>query len=97
MLYLYVLSSNNTEICYNIEVSSELTDVEMITLYEILTPGLDIVLISHFPYLNILEGKGVEIGPFMNFETAFSTNVVSAPPILVTEKKKRIFLDIISN
>jgi phosphoribosylformylglycinamidine synthase len=90
MLYLYVLSSNNTEICYNIEVSSELTDVEMITLYEILTPGLDIVLISHFPYLNILEGKGVEIGPFMNFETAFSTNVVSACINAGIEKIRRV-------
>ena len=78
MLHLYVQVSESQECCFNVEVSEQLTDAELVTLYEMLSPGLEVIRVSSFPNLDILEGKGVEIGPLMNFETAFSTNVVSA-------------------
>ncbi|QFR38899.1 phosphoribosylformylglycinamidine synthase [Candidatus Gracilibacteria bacterium 28_42_T64] len=102
MLQLYVKIDQNKEKCFSIDVSSELTQDESKILYEILAPGWEVDLISLRPYLDICDGKGVEIGPRMNFETAFSTNVVSTyhniglQKVLRVEKSIRYLTDNVS-
>jgi len=77
MLHFYLQISSTEEFCFNVSVNGELTANEKNLLLEVLTKGFDTSLISEVPFLDISENKGVEIGPNMNSETHFSTNVVS--------------------
>jgi len=80
MLHFYVKGKNqgpNEELCYNVELDGELTGEELKSLRLILTEGFDESKISSTPFLDITKGKGVEIGPLMNFTTPFSSKMVS--------------------
>ncbi|MBT3726847.1 phosphoribosylformylglycinamidine synthase [bacterium] len=90
MLKLYTVTGYDTETCYYVELSSDLSFEERETLLELLAPGLETYMISEYSIYDISESKGVEIGPLMNFETAFSTNVVSACVNTGIEKVRRV-------
>lgn len=90
LLHLYVQTGEKQEVCYNIETSSLLTELERKLLLQLLTSGLDISKISDKPFLDISNEEGVEIGPLMNFQTAFSTNVVSACENIALDKIRRV-------
>lgn len=77
MLHLYKLIYAQIEHCFNVQISSKLTEKEYVLLCELLAHGFDINTISKKPFLDISESKGVEIGPLMNFDTQFSSQVVS--------------------
>lgn len=90
MIHLYKLISNSIEHCFNILLSCTLTESEYILLCELLAHGFDIETISKKPFLDISESKGVEIGPLMNFDTQFSSQVVSICKNIELNKVVRI-------
>jgi phosphoribosylformylglycinamidine synthase len=64
------------EICFYVEVTRELDSSEMKTLRWLLRETFEPELFSKQTFLQ--SGNVVEIGPRLNFETAFSTNAVGA-------------------
>lgn len=90
ILHLYLLISKKEEYCFNILIESELTSKEKDLLFEVLCDGFDKSTLSEKPYLDIINTSGIEIGPLMNFETAFSTNVVSIFNNIGLSKVKRV-------
>ncbi|MCX8118357.1 MAG: phosphoribosylformylglycinamidine synthase [Desulfobacterota bacterium] len=76
MLHLYQPRSDHLEYCFNVETSSPLEPEELSLLREILAEGFvseNIRLKTAYPE----DAEIVEVGPRMNFETAYSTNLVS--------------------
>ena len=75
MLHLFAQQNEKLEYCFNIEATQPLDHTEMQILMQILASG--------FIPENISSGTGlrdqqvVELGPRMNFATAYSTNIVS--------------------
>jgi len=72
---LFLQINNDMEYCFNIESSNPLTDEELIQLRLLLAEGFivkSVTATTHFPNLRV-----VELGPRLNFATAWSSNMVS--------------------
>ncbi len=74
MIHLFRKESDRFEYCYNIETLSSLTPEELLRLKRILAHGFVADSITEKSALDG-EGKAIEVGPRMNFATAFHTNV----------------------
>ncbi len=72
---LYRIIDNNKEYCFNIESARNLTQEEMRRLRQILADGFLPHSVSLTPAL--AGARLVEIGPRLNFATAWSSNMVS--------------------
>lgn len=77
------------EYCFNVETSEPLTHDELAMLTQVLAEGFVAESISFASLLNG-EQKVVEVGPRMNFQTAFSTNLVAVCQNCGLEKVIRI-------
>jgi len=76
MLHFYLPKSKELECCFNVEASEPLTTDELAVLKQLLTNGFVTNRIYIDPFIN--NGRNVvELGPRMNFATAFSTNLVA--------------------
>ncbi len=76
MYHFYLPKKENLEYCFNVETSAPLNSEELSILKQILTEGFILERISTKP----IEPRGqkvVELGPRMNFATAYSTNIVA--------------------
>ena len=75
MLHLFSGQNDHLEYCFNIDTTESLNSDELRILTQILASGF----ISETISLETgLEGQSViELGPRMNFATAYSTNIVS--------------------
>jgi phosphoribosylformylglycinamidine synthase len=72
---LFLQTNNDMEYCFNIESSSPLTVEELTQLRLLLAEGFiveSIATTTHFPDMRV-----VELGPRLNFATAWSSNMVS--------------------
>src|SRR4030042_1626624 len=76
MFHLYLRPGKSLEICFNIQTSAPLTSKELETLKLILAEGFIQSTVSVESFLNS-RNDIAEIGPRMNFATAFSTNLVA--------------------
>lgn len=74
MLRYYRKAGENFEWCFNIAVSGILTDRELEILQWLLTETFELDWFSTAPFLN---WNVVEIGPRLNFATAWNTNALS--------------------
>jgi phosphoribosylformylglycinamidine synthase len=81
LLHFYRLTGKNFEYCYNIETSSTLNESDIETLQWLLSETFEPGNFNIKSLLNTGEYKKTssvtEIGPRLNFETAFSTNAVA--------------------
>ena len=89
MLHLFLKRDVNFEYCFNIETSEPLNEKELLMLKQILTDGFIVkgVLEKSMHYG---ADSVVELGPRMNFATAYSTNIVSICNTCGLEKVTRI-------
>jgi phosphoribosylformylglycinamidine synthase len=76
MLHFYLKINENMEYCFNVEVSGPLDANELLTLKQLLADGFIVESISEMMHIND-DCDVVEVGPRMNFATAYSTNIVS--------------------
>ncbi|MFC1845183.1 phosphoribosylformylglycinamidine synthase, partial [Thermodesulfobacteriota bacterium] len=65
------------EFCFNVETSEPLADKEISRLQFLLADGFIQETVSDRPYFDHLENEVVELGPRLNFATAWSSNMVS--------------------
>ncbi|TKB09891.1 phosphoribosylformylglycinamidine synthase [Desulforhopalus sp. IMCC35007] len=72
---LYRKIDENKAYCFNVESNRDLTQEEMIRLRLILAEGLLVETVQVEPVLS--GDRVVEVGPRMNFATAWSSNMVS--------------------
>ncbi|XP_026686352.1 phosphoribosylformylglycinamidine synthase [Diaphorina citri] len=71
-----VISDIESELCYNIEISRELTPVELDKLHWILNSSFECRKLSS--HTNFKDNSNViEVGPRLNFSTPFCSNVLS--------------------
>jgi phosphoribosylformylglycinamidine synthase len=75
--HLYRQVNNQMEFCFNIETTEPLTDKEISRLQFLLADGFIQETVSAKPYFNPSEKEVVELGPRLNFATAWSSNMVS--------------------
>ena len=75
--HLYRQVNNQMEFCFNIETTEPLTDKEISRLQFLLADGFIQETVSARPYFNPSEKEVVELGPRLNFATAWSSNIVS--------------------
>jgi len=75
--HLYRQINHQMEFCFNIETARPLTDEEISRLQFLLADGFIQETVSAGPYFNHLENEVVELGPRLNFATAWSSNMVS--------------------
>jgi phosphoribosylformylglycinamidine synthase len=75
--HLYRQINNQMEFCFNIETSGPLTEKETTRLQFLLADGFIQETVSARPYFNHTENEVVELGPRLNFATAWSSNMVS--------------------
>jgi phosphoribosylformylglycinamidine synthase len=75
--HLYRQVSNQMEFCFNIETAEPLADDEISRLQFLLADGFIQESVSVKSYFNHLEKEVVELGPRLNFATAWSSNMVS--------------------
>ncbi len=75
--HLYRQVNNQMEFCFNIETTEPLTDKEISRLQFLLADGFIQETVSAGPYFNPSEKEVVELGPRLNFATAWSSNMVS--------------------
>jgi len=73
----YTKVSDTKEYCFNVEVHGELTKEDRHKIAEVLSDGFDKSTIQEESYLAARDATIVEIGPRLNFATAFSTNAVA--------------------
>jgi phosphoribosylformylglycinamidine synthase len=89
MLHLFLARSEELEYCFNVEASAPLNSNELSILRQLLADGFvseSISTKSTFP-----DGREVvELGPRMNFATAYSTNLVAICQTCGLEKVTRI-------
>lgn len=78
MLHFFRKADTRLEYCFNIETSSPLTTEQLGTLRWLLSETFEQEWFGNSSLLG-LDGQGrlVEVGPRMNFETAWSTNAVA--------------------
>jgi len=77
-----------TEYCYNIETSGPLSDAEIDVLKWLLAETFEPDRFSSGSFLG--PDRGLEVGPRMNFTTAWSTNAVSVCRACGLDKIRRI-------
>jgi len=77
MLRLFKKAREDLEYCYNIETSEPLLPQEMATLKWLISETFEPNNFSENSLLDAKQKKIVELGPRLNFATAFSTNAVS--------------------
>jgi phosphoribosylformylglycinamidine synthase len=81
------LTDIKTEYCFNVETAGQLTHDEMQTLRWLLSETFEP---EKFSDKSFLRGTIIEVGPRMNFTTAWSTNAVSVCHACGLTKIKRI-------
>ena len=95
MYHFYHKVSEELEYCFNIETSEKLTQDQEFVLKQILSDGFLPDSIETKSSLDSKNKQIIEIGPRLNFATAFSTNAVSVchsaglENVLRVEKSKR--------
>ena len=92
MQRFYRLVDKNFEYCYYIETLSPLTGKELEILTWLIAETFQKENFGVRSYNNNSSGKIIEIGPRLNFETAFSTNAVAICHTCGLEKISRIEL-----
>ena len=75
MLHYYRAVDDSLEYCFYIETTHELDQDELTTLNWLLSETFQPHMFSRDPILD--SGDIVELGPRMNFETAYSTNAAA--------------------
>ncbi len=89
MLHFFLPRNDHFEYCFNVEASAPLNDEELSVLKQILADGFIFESIS--TKSNLPDGDAVvELGPRMNFATAYSTNITSICQTCGLEKVIRI-------
>ena len=89
MLHFFLLRNETLEYCFNVETSAPLNSDELSILRQLLADGFISESIST-KRINP-DGRGaVELGPRMNFATAYSTNIVAICQTCGLEKVIRI-------
>ncbi len=89
MYHFFLCRDEHLEYCFNVEASGPLNSEELLILRQILADGFVSESISTQPIQP--EGRrGVELGPRMNFATAYSTNLVAICHTCGLEKVVRI-------
>ncbi|MCG6930694.1 MAG: phosphoribosylformylglycinamidine synthase [Desulfofustis sp.] len=73
--HLYRLVDERTEYCFNVALSADLTSQELQSLRQILADGFVAETITDSP--SLIGPRVVEVGPRLNFATAWSSNLVS--------------------
>jgi phosphoribosylformylglycinamidine synthase len=89
MLHFFLPRSDHFEYCFNIETSSPLNASELSVLRQILAEGFISESISAKSAFQD-RSEVVELGPRMNFATAYSTNITSICQTCGIEKVVRI-------
>jgi phosphoribosylformylglycinamidine synthase len=89
MLHLFLRRSEELEYCFNVETSAPLISNELSILRQLLADGFVLESISTKP-INPDGRDVVELGPRMNFATAYSTNIVAICQTCGLEKVTRI-------
>jgi len=77
MKRFYRKIDKRAEFCFYIETTKPLTDDECVTLQCLLADGFLLESVTNQTSFNHTNGKIVELGPRMNFATAYSTNLVA--------------------
>ncbi len=75
--HLFRQINNSMEFCFNIESSEPLTDEEISRLQYLLADGFIKETVSASSYFQAAAKDVVELGPRLNFATAWSSNMVS--------------------
>lgn len=89
MLHFFLKRDNRLEYCFNVEALSNLSPEEVLVLKNILTDGFILESIKDRSFLNH-GNEVIELGPRMNFATAYSTNIVSICKTCGIDKITRI-------
>ncbi|MCK4355098.1 phosphoribosylformylglycinamidine synthase [Candidatus Parcubacteria bacterium] len=103
MYHFYHKISDELEYCFNVEVSKKLTQSQKFVLKQILSDGFLSDSVKTKSSLDFKNKKIIEIGPRLNFATAFSTNAVSIchvaglKNVLRIEKSKRYAISLQSD
>lgn len=99
ILHFFLKKTPFFEFCYNVEVSSTLTEEELTILRYILADGFNMESISSSSAFN-KNNDVIELGPRLNFATAYSTNLVSIcntcglDKVMRIERSRRYLLDL---
>src|SRR3972149_11317818 len=89
MYHFFLARSETLEYCFNVETSAPLNSNELSILRQLLADGFVSESISTKPIHP--DGEDVvELGPRMNFATAYSTNLVAICQACGLEKVTRI-------
>ena len=89
MLHFFLRKSEKLEYCFNVDTSAPLNSNELSILRQLLADGFISGTLSETP----IQAAGqvvVELGPRMNFATAYSTNIVAICQTCGLEKVTRI-------
>jgi phosphoribosylformylglycinamidine synthase len=89
MLHFFLRKSEELEYCFNVETSAPLDSKEVSILRQLLADGFAAESVSSTP-IHSDERDAVELGPRMNFATAYSTNIVAICQTCGLEKVTRI-------
>lgn len=98
MLRLFKKAREDLEYCFNIETSRPLLPQEMAILKWLITETFEPELCGQQSILNDNNRPIVEVGPRLNFETAYSTNAVAIchacglKAVTRLERSRRIFV-----
>src|SRR5512133_2076188 len=89
MLHFFLKKGENFEYCFNVETSAPLNPDQLAILRQLLAQGFVEESLSAKPAIHD-GGRVVELGPRMNFATAYSTNIVAICQSCGLEKVTRI-------
>jgi phosphoribosylformylglycinamidine synthase len=89
MLHFFLRKSETLQHCFNVEASAPLNSNELSILRQLLADGFISETISENP-IDSAGREVVELGPRMNFATAYSTNIVAICQTCGLEKVTRI-------
>ena len=89
MLHFFLRKSEELEYCFNVETSAPLDSKELSILKQLLADGFIAESVS-LKSIHSDERDAVELGPRMNFATAYSTNIVAICQSCGLEKVTRI-------
>ncbi|HYK88501.1 MAG TPA: phosphoribosylformylglycinamidine synthase [Acidobacteriota bacterium] len=73
---LYRLAGEDQEYCFYVEISEPLAANELTILRWLLAETFEPERLCDRTFLEVQDGNVIEVGPRLNFETAFSTNAV---------------------
>jgi len=88
VIQLYRKVDSGMEYCFNIETSTPLNDTELQHLKLVLADGFLAETVAAAP--NLTGPRVVEVGPRMNFATAWSSNMVSICRAIGIDKVSRV-------